>query len=322
MESTHLASRPLTVLGKSILELPADTIYTIADQLRLRDLLVLTRTCKSVHHILHKRLSREVKRARAEQPEEFFKYLLFIVSEKPDWYACEHCVTLHPVNYKDIPGMWSFTRASYCGQEDRPTSYNFLEPRHIQLAIKLSRWPSRTTEQEQYLQQLLRPQRDDTLHMRVTSRVIQGRFLRKIECSWVPYNGWLELLRRAQTASISHDCCSWIFRQEPGIRAAAQHAALGAGGTFHECPNCAAESQFSLSEDGTWSAVTYENLGIEGASDIFLWTPKLKPFQNYNKQNLLQYPSESPRLLWGDERPASLKRFADSDLPVAYSWQK
>jgi len=130
-----------------LLDLPLDLIFSIFDELRWPEKVVLSQTCRDLWHQLRPKCSSTLREATAIQRLEYLTTLGHIL---PDHYLCAGCCALHLVDPKDIP----VTGCDVYGHNLYRTRCPLPEPlwsrhrsyrkyamafRHVQLAIKYSR---------------------------------------------------------------------------------------------------------------------------------------------------------------------------------------
>ncbi|KAF4973179.1 hypothetical protein FZEAL_9396 [Fusarium zealandicum] len=141
----------------TILQLPIDVVLLITDYLALHDQVTLSETCISFHTVVRLRCGS----AALLPKEQRIRYFSAVARSIPDRWACEICAELHPVSFKDAPGIPSSLPCQRTALRPRfhGISIKFkLEHRHVQLALKYQRLACISkNDRAIYLSRLLRP---------------------------------------------------------------------------------------------------------------------------------------------------------------------
>lgn len=163
LEEQKLESRPpkSSLFKGYLLQLPVELILLIAEYLTAIDIALLSQTSKSLHFILGSR------RIRLSFHRDRFSYLVYRSRGLPGQWACEACMTFHPIAVHDIPrsirdqsscprGRDSFDGRAVMRYDNR-LHYNpiRIDRRHVELALKYTRLQQR--EYNSYLQALMAP---------------------------------------------------------------------------------------------------------------------------------------------------------------------
>ncbi|KAJ3483038.1 hypothetical protein NLG97_g7405 [Lecanicillium saksenae] len=302
-----------------ILELPVEILHVIANQLSVRDLLLLSRVCKSFHAVFHPRLLLDKRHA---SKEEYLELLYLLASEQPHRWACQSCLILHRVNYQDHPihSSASTTSCKYVVTKNanlRSGQYA-LHHHHVQLGLKLSRLRRITDADEDYLSHLLRGctayHSESTYHMTrtITPKIVRGRWLQKTQWDFKVVDKSFVLTPRF-TLSLLSPCCPNLDDDPRSTTSGFVHAIYCARNNLgrariYACPHCAAEFEVRFTADSQHvSMLMYQNLGTEGAMPDLYWTALTTGSDQDDIDGgivtLNQDSSEAPRELWGDSRP-------------------
>ncbi|KAJ6788315.1 hypothetical protein PWT90_05127 [Aphanocladium album] len=313
-----------------ILELPVDILRIVADYLSPRDLLVLSRTCRAFHSIVHPRL---LRRAPAASAEEMLEFLYLLASENPGRWACQSCLTLHQVDHNDHPirhaGSSSSCAVAAAHQFVLNNGQYVQHHHHLQLALKLYRLPDLTEEQDAYLGHLLRGHislftiGQFSVRRERTHRIVKGRYLRKTEARVTADEDDASVTPN-DAIHLVPECCPKLDRNIMSNTSGIVDSVIWAHITptmpyIFVCPHCAAEFQVCLDQRAkAFHLLTWQNLGTEGALTNLHWTYLTTGQDQENigtaVVELNQEESERPRKLWGDKRPRFYDMISLSDI--------
>ncbi|KAI0186401.1 hypothetical protein EV127DRAFT_395016 [Xylaria flabelliformis] len=174
----RLPSVPRSVLARSrrnldsrLLQLPLELIFIIAKFLNPVDIVLLAQTCHSLHAIFPNHAS--ASGLRYYRRDLYFSFLVVLARDRPEEWACENCVALHPIVKLDTPAaidhVWScpiskgIGRRAVCLFAKRLDTRLWcqqirIEHRHVSLALKYTRLQKRIYAS--YLEALLAPHHD------------------------------------------------------------------------------------------------------------------------------------------------------------------
>lgn len=179
-----------------LLSLHLDIFEELVDHLPLQSLLFLSQTCSSLRNVLRRHLW---LRALRVSDRELLECLTVAAQACPDAWACQQCIAIHDVDYRDTPHRRALAcrRLHYTPLLSGPQEGSYeLHHHHVQLALKYSRLEHPTREQTEYLQQLLAPHTSEWFRINpdcaggnrlsatytVTPRIVKERYVRK--CTW------------------------------------------------------------------------------------------------------------------------------------------